>query len=58
MKTKKKIEPIDIRIKESGDRADIIRKVLESKMSIGKHKTLSVAAAAIILEHSDLMDIS
>ena len=49
---KVKTESLEIRIRESGDRATEMRKVLELKQNSGKYKTLVDAAAAIILEYN------
>lgn len=41
---------LEVRVKESGERADKIRALLEEQKNIGAHKTLNAAAAAILLK--------
>lgn len=50
----KKTDSVDIRIRESGERATEIRQILEAKQKSGKHKTMVDAAAAIVLEYPEL----
>lgn len=47
---------LEVRIKEAGNKADWIRDTLEEEMKTNKkHKTLSKAAAAVIIKYAKII---
>lgn len=50
-------EVFDIRIKVGGDRAILIREIVERKQIVEHRKTYSDTIEAIILEYPDLLDL-
>lgn len=51
-------EVFDMRMKASGERGLLLNRIVSAKKKLGKYRTFTQAAEALILDHADLIDVS